>query len=219
MNSSIKNTVNFVLLITSLTAPLVAKATADSDIQINLSKLNEGVLNIVGNADKLDVDAKTKLFALIDKSAMFDWDAMTCHAVSETHFNRASQEQKQLLTKNLKKIFINAYSSAFINNQGKKPIFSTFASYDVGRDPTQYECDYAFSAIQQAGFEKSSAEPKAKNVDYFLSKSKAQKNWRVLNVNVMDVDFMKSYRIQFNEEIRENGLNSLIQKLQQKNSY
>lgn len=219
MYFSIKNIVSYVLLIASLTSPLIANAAAGDDkIQDNIYKLNKDILSIIGSAVKIDVDAKNKLYALVEQSPLFDWDAMTCHVISERYFKLASYEQKKLLTENFKKLFISTYSSSFIGKLGKAPTFSTFASNGIGGDPTKYECDYAISAILQADFEKGSDETKAKKIDYFLSKSKKQEFWRLVNVNLMDVDLLAIYTSQFKDEIRNNGLNSLIEKLQVKNS-
>jgi phospholipid transport system substrate-binding protein len=212
MYSLIKNRVSFVLLIASLTTPLIVSAADDNKIQEKIYKLNERILNIVGSTGKIDVEAKKKLYALADKSKLFDWDVMTCHVISDKYYQMASPEQKMLLTENLKKLFIYTYSGLLAGKQGKGPIFSSFRN----RDLLQNQCGYEISGVLQADFEKD--EPNAEAVVYLLSKSKTPEVWRLVDIKAMGIDFLENYNTQFKDEIRNNGLNSLIEKLQAKNS-
>jgi phospholipid transport system substrate-binding protein len=52
-------------------------------------------------------------------------------------------------------------------------------------------------------------------VDYSLAK--AENGWKVYDIVIESVSLVTNYRSQFSNEIRQNGLDSLIKKLAEKN--
>ena len=155
-------------------------------------------------ADK-DIQAgnKKKLFDLIDGkiAAHFDFMRMTSLAMGR-NWSKASPEQQKALADEFKILLIRTYSGALANYQNHvmdfKPVRMQPADTDV-----MIRTTVTAPGGQPIG------------IDY--SMEKGANGWRAYDVVVGGVSLVTNYREEFNNAIRDSGVDGLLKTLSAKN--
>jgi len=147
---------------------------------------------------------KKKVIALIETKVLphFNFDAMTSSAVGRS-WNKASAEQKASLTDEFKTLLVRTYSSALSAYSNQK-----FDFRPLRAKPTDTDVTVNVRVLQ------SGTEPVT--IDYDMEKRPT--GWKVWDVRIGGISLVANYRTEFDNLVREKGIDGLIKALQAKNS-
>lgn len=164
----------------------------------------EDVLTIV-KADK-DIQAgnQEKLFALAQEKILpnFNFDKVS-RLVLGKNWTKATPDQKTAFQSEFKSLLIRTYATALSKYKNQSIEYAPLRMVDGSTTAT-----VKTSILQPGG------QPIA--VNYTLEKQ-ADASWKVYDIVIEGVSLVTNYRGQFAQEIRQNGLDSLIKKLAEKN--
>ncbi len=160
------------------------------------------VMQIV-KGDKSVVADKNKLYQLVDAKVLphFDFNRMTQLAMGR-NWKAASDEQKQSLIKEFRQLLVRTYSSSL--SQYKNQTID-YKPAKVAAGDTEVTVK---TLVNQPG-----GQPVP--IDYTMQKS--ADGWKVYDVTVEGVSLVTNYRGEFNEQIRNNGVEGLLKTLVDKN--
>ncbi len=164
----------------------------------------EDVLTIV-KADK-DIQAgnQEKLFALAQEKILpnFNFDKVS-RLVLGKNWTKATPDQKTGFQAEFKSLLIRTYATAL----------SKYKNQSIEYAPLRM-ADGATTATVKTSIVQPGGQPIA--VNYTLEKQ-SDASWKVYDIVIEGVSLVTNYRGQFAQEIRQNGLDSLIKKLADKN--
>lgn len=163
----------------------------------------EDVLAAVKSDKDIQAGDQEKIFALAEEKIVpnFNFDKVS-RMVLGKNWTKATPEQKTAFQAEFRTLLIRTYATALSKYKNQtieyKPLRLASAS-NVASVKTQI--------IQPGG------QPIA--VDYSLEKQ--ADTWKVFDIVIEGVSLVTNYRGQFAQEIRQNGMDSLIKKLSDKN--
>ena len=164
----------------------------------------DDVLTIV-KADK-DIQAgnQEKLFALAQEKILpnFNFDKVS-RLVLGKNWTKATPDQKTGFQAEFKSLLIRTYATAL----------SKYKNQSIEYAPLRM-ADGATTATVKTSIVQPGGQPIA--VNYTLEKQ-SDASWKVYDIVIEGVSLVTNYRGQFAQEIRQNGLDSLIKKLAEKN--
>ena len=164
----------------------------------------EDVLAIV-KADK-DIQAgnQDKIYALAEEKILpnFNFDRVS-RLVLGKNWTKATPEQKTAFQAEFRTLLLRTYATAL----------SKYKNQVIEYKPLRMT-DGANSASVKTQILQQGGQPIA--VDYTLAKEKDA--WKVYDIVIEGVSLVTNYRGQFSQEVRQNGLDSLIKKLSDKNA-
>jgi len=203
---------HFVRLATAAASSLLvlAAAPARADIMPPDALVKNVTLEVVDIIQK-DKEIRTggstgrkKVIALIETKVLphFNFEAMTSSAVGRS-WNKANAEQKARLTEEFKTLLVRTYSSALSAYSNQKFDFRPLRAKPTDTDVT------VNVRILQSGTE-------PVTIDYDMEKHPA--GWKVWDVRVGGISLVSNYRTEFDNVVREKGIDGLIKALQAKNS-
>src|SRR5262249_24369192 len=131
----------------------------------------------------------------------FNFTSMTALAMGQ-NWNKATPEQKKLLTQEFRTLLVRTYASALAAYSDQKFDFRPLRAKATDTDVT------VNVRVLQAG-----AQPVP--IDYNMEKTAA--GWKVYDVMVGGVSLVANYRTEFANMVRESGIDGLIKNLQAKN--
>ncbi len=190
----------FVLLFAGFFAML---ASAQEAPDLLVKKITDDVLEIV-RADKDIQNGDThKAIALVDAKVLpyFNFQHMTALAVGKD-WRKASAQQQQQLTGEFKTLLVRTYSNALTGYRNQKVVFKPFKM-----NPADTDILVRTEVLQPGS--------KAIQLDYSLEK--LDNGWKVYDVTVAGISLVTNYRDQFAQEIRNGGMDGLIQTVAAKN--
>jgi phospholipid transport system substrate-binding protein len=146
---------------------------------------------------------RNKLIQLIDEKVLphFNFTAMTALAMGQS-WNKANAEQKKRLTEEFKTLLLRTYASALAAFAEQKLEFRPLRAKPTDTDVT------VNVRVLQTG-----AQPVP--IDYSMEKTAT--GWKVYDVMVGGVSLVANYRTEFNNTVRESGIDGLIKNLSAKN--
>ena len=164
----------------------------------------EDVLTIVKADKDIQSGNQEKLFALIEEKILpnFNFDKVS-RLVLGKNWTKATPEQKTAFQSEFKSLLIRTYANALSKYKNQTIEYAPLRMTDGVAKAT-----VKTSILQPGG------QPIA--VNYSLEKQ-ADATWKVYDIVIEGVSLVTNYRGQFAEEIRQNGLDSLIKKLADKN--
>ena len=181
----------------------IASLAAEAPDEL-VKRTAEDVLAIV-KADK-DIQAgnQEKLFALAQEKILpnFNFDKVS-RLVLGKNWTKATPEQKAGFQTEFKSLLIRTYATAL----------SKYKNQTIEYAPLRM-ADGAANASVKTSIVQPGGQPIA--VNYSLEKQ-ADATWKVYDIVIEGVSLVTNYRGQFAQEIRQNGLDSLIKKLADKN--
>ncbi len=163
----------------------------------------EDVLATVKSDSEIQAGNQEKIFALTEEKILpnFNFDKVS-RLVLGKNWTKATPEQKTGFQTEFRTLLIRTYATALSKYKNQtieyKPLRMAEGATTVS----------VKTAIVQPG-----GQPIA--VDYSLEKQADA--WKVYDIVIEGVSLVTNYRGQFAEEIRQNGLDSLIKKLADKN--
>ena len=182
-----------------VTATVVAEEAPDVLVQ----RVTEEVLDIVRKDKDIQNGHTQKVMELVDKKVLpnFNFTRMTALALGK-EWRKASPQQQQQLTAEFRTLLVRTYSNALTSYKNQKIIYKPFKMAPADVDVL------VRTEVQQPG-------SKPVQLDYSLEK--VDGSWKVYDVVVAGISLVTNYRDQFNQEVRNGGIDGLIAAIAAKN--
>ena len=161
------------------------------------------VLQIVRTDPKVQAGDQQRIREVIETKLLpnFDFERMTALAMGR-NWNKATPEQQKLLVDQFRTLLVRTYSGALTQYKDQtiefKPLRADPAAADV---------------IVRSEVVRSGQAPV--QIDYGMTRTPA--GWKAYDVIVGGVSLVTNYRDEFNEQIRNGGVDGLIRTLGDKN--
>lgn len=161
------------------------------------------VIEIVKNDKDIQAGNQEKIFALAEQKILpnFNFDRV-CRLVLGKNFTKASKEQQDKFQAEFRTLLLRTYASALSKYRNQKIEYKPLRA-----EPNATQVTVKTEVIQPGG------QPIA--IDYSLAKQ--GDTWKVYDIVIEGVSLVTNYRSQFNNEIRQNGIDGLIERLVEKN--
>lgn len=168
-----------------------------------VKKTADDVIAVIKSDKDIQSGNQDKIFALAEEKILpnFDFEKVS-RLVLGKNWTKASPEQKTGFQGEFKTLLLRTYATAL----------SKYKNQTIEYKPFRME-DNADNATVKTSILQSGGQPIA--VDYSLGKK--GDDWKVYDIVIEGVSLVTNYRSQFAQEIRQNGLDSLIKKLADKN--
>ena len=182
-----------------VSATVVAEEAPDVLVQ----RVTEEVLDIVRKDKDIQNGHTQKVMELVDKKVLpnFNFTRMTALALGK-EWRKASPQQQQQLTAEFRTLLVRTYSNALTSYKNQKIIYKPFKMAPADVDVL------VRTEVQQPG-------SKPVQLDYSLEK--VDGSWKVYDVVVAGISLVTNYRDQFNQEVRNGGIDGLIAAIAAKN--
>ena len=180
----------------------LAFADVDSP-DVMIKRVTDDVLNIVRQDKDIQNGNARKAMALVEAKVLpnFNFQHMTALAMGRD-WNKATAEQKKQLSEEFKTLLVRTYSNALTGYRDQTIRFK----------PTKMQVEDTDVVVRTEVVQPGS---KAIQLDY--SMEKLVDGWKVYDVVVAGVSLVTNYRDTFNQEVRANGVDGLLQMLVTKN--
>lgn len=168
-----------------------------------IKKITDDVLTVVRQDKEIQNGNTKKAIDLVESKVIpnFNFQRMTALAMGRD-WNKATPEQKKRLSDEFRTLLVRTYSNSL----------TAYKDQTVAYKPTKLqggETDVLVrTEILQPG-------NKPVQLDYALEKQ--GDSWKVYDVIVAGISLVTNYRDTFSQEVRANGIDSLIQMLATKN--
>jgi phospholipid transport system substrate-binding protein len=184
-------------------AGMVPVSFAETAPDALVKQTADEVLGIIKNDKEIQAGNQKKLFALAEEKILpnFDFDRV-CKMVLGKNWRAASEEQQSSFKKEFRSLLLRTYASTLSKYRDQIIEYKPFRA-----EPDANNVSVKTQIIQQGG--------QPISVDYSLVKTES--SWKVYDIVIESVSLVTNYRSQFSNEIRQNGLDSLIKKLAEKN--
>ena len=162
------------------------------------------VVDIIQKDKDIQKGDRKKVIALIETKVLphFNFQAMTSSAVGR-NWEKASAEQKANLVDEFKTLLVRTYSSALSAYSNQKFDFRPLRAKPADTDVT------INVRVLQSGTQ-------PVTIDYDMEKR--SNGWKVWDVRVGGISLVINYRTEFDNLVREKGIDGLVKALQAKNS-
>ena len=168
-----------------------------------IKKVTDDVLTIVRQDKDIQRGNTRKAIELVEAKVLpnFNFQRMTALAMGRD-WSKATPEQKKRLSDEFKTLLVRTYSNALTG----------YKDQTIRYKPTKMQNGDADVVVKTEIVQPGS---KPIPLDYSLEKNEA--GWKVYDVIVAGVSLVTNYRDTFNQEVRANGIDGLIQMLANKN--
>jgi phospholipid transport system substrate-binding protein len=161
------------------------------------------VVELITKDREIRSGSRAKLIEVIEAKVLphFNFNSMTALAMGQS-WNKATPEQKKRLIEEFKTLLVRTYASALAAYSEQRLDFRPLRA-----KPNDVEVTVNVRVIQ------SGAQPVP--IDYSMEKTAA--GWKVYDVMVGGVSLVANYRTEFNNTVRESGIEGLIKNMHAKN--
>ena len=161
------------------------------------------VISVIKQDKDIQAGDRAKIYALVEEKVLthFDFRRMSQLAMGK-NWRQATPEQQDAIIKEFRSLLVRTYAVSL----------SQYRDQKIEIKPTKLEPN-AKDATVKSLFIQSGREPVT--VDYLMYKIPA--GWKVFNITVEGVSLVENYRSTFNEQVRKNGIDGLIQTLAERN--
>lgn len=190
----------FAVLLASLIATVAyAQEAPDALVQ----RVTEDVLEIIRKDRDIQSGDTRKVIELVDKKVLpnFNFTHMTALALGK-EWRKATPQQQSQLTAEFKTLLVRTYSNALTSYKNQKVVYKPFKMASAETDVL-----VRTEVLQPGG--------KPVQLDYSLEKQ--EQGWKVYDVVVAGISLVTNYRDQFNQEVRNGGIDGLIAAIAAKN--
>jgi len=162
------------------------------------------VIDIIQTDKEIQKGDRKKVIALIEAKVLphFNFQTMTSSAVGR-NWDKASAEQRARLQEEFKTLLVRTYSSAIAAYSSQKFEFRPLRAKPTDTDVT------VNVRVMQTGNQ-------PVTIDYDMEKRPT--GWKVWDVRVGGISLVANYRTEFDNLVRERGIDGLLKALQAKNS-
>ncbi|SBT09231.1 Toluene tolerance family protein [Candidatus Accumulibacter aalborgensis] len=194
---------SLVSLLFGLFVVLTSSFAQESSPDGMIRQVTDDVLTIVRQDTDIQSGNTRKAIELVDAKVIpyFDFQRMTALAMGRD-WNKATPEQRKRLSEEFKTLLVRTYSNAL----------TSYKNQTVSYKPSKLQAGdndvIVRTEIVQPG-------SKAVPLDYALAKEGDK--WKVYDVIVAGVSLVTNYRDTFRQEVRNNGIDGLIQMLGNRN--
>ena len=199
---------NYILrLLTSLVFAfsVTAKAQEQKPEQL-VQKITEEVLASIKSDKQLAAGDKQKALKLAEEKVLpyIDFEEATRLAVGRA-WSQASPEQKKRLVSEFRNMLVRTYSNAIEAYQGQtlKVLPSRGGKQDA-KDEATVRTQFVRAGGQPLPIE--------------FQMHKTAQTWKVYDINVEGVSLVLTYRTEFDNVVKQEGIDGLIKRLTQKNT-
>ena len=179
-----------------------ASIAVDGPLEL-VHKTADDVLTVLKADDSIQQD-KEKIYKLAEEKILpnFDLDRISMLVLGKT-WRKINEDQQQQFKSEFKTMLLRTYAVALGKYKDQEIDFKP-----MRMEPTDKQATVKTQIIQDG------AQPIS--VDYTLAKKDDE--WKVFDIVIEGVSLVTNYRSQFASEIKNNGIDSLITKLAEKNS-
>ena len=190
------------LALSGLLLPLPAQS-ADVAPDALVKTVTLEVVALIARDKEIKAGNRAKLISLIDAKVLphFNFEAMTQLAMGQS-WRKAAPEQKRRLVGEFKTLLGRTYASALAAYSDQQ-----FDFRPLRARPNDTDVTVQVRVLQQG------AQPVP--IDYSMEKTPA--GWKVYDVMVGGVSLVANYRTEFNNVVRDSGVEGLIKSLDSKN--
>ena len=183
-----------------LVAPLAGAQELPDQL---VKKVTLDVVELITKDKEIQAGNRAKLIQLIDAKVLphFNFGAMTALAVGQ-NWSKATPEQKRRLTEEFRTLLVRTYASALAAFSEQKFDFRPLRAKPTDTDVTVHV------RVLQTGAQ-------AVPIDYSMEKTAS--GWKCYDVMVGGVSLVANYRTEFNNVVRESGIDGLVRNLNAKN--
>jgi len=163
------------------------------------------VVDVLLKDKEIRAGDRAKVIALIEAKVIphFNFTAMAASAVGK-NWVKASPEQKTKLTDEFRTLLVRTYSSAISAYRDQK-----FDFRPLRAKPTDTDVTVNVRIIEPGG----GRQPIT--LDYDMEKRPG--GWKVWDVRINGISLVANYRTEFDNQVREAGIEGLLKALQSKN--
>lgn len=196
-----KNCIKFLLSLTLVAFANGAMAEVAPDVLVKSTA--DEVLAIVKKDKDIQNGDQKKIFALAEEKILpnFDFDRV-CRMVLGKNWNSATKAQQEAFQREFRSLMLRTYATALSKYRNQTIEFKPLRA-----QPSDTEVTVKTQIVQPGG--------QPIGVDYSLEKR--AEGWKVYDIVIEGVSLVTNYRGQFSNEIRQGGMDGLIQKLVEKN--
>lgn len=168
-----------------------------------IKRVSEEILDIIRKDKDVQAGNQKKILEIVDSKVLphFNFQHMTALAVGKD-WRRATPQQQQQLMQEFKTLLIRTYSNALTSYRDQTVRFKPFKM-----NPGDTDVVVRTEVVQPGG--------KPTQVDYALEK--LDNGWKVYDVTVAGISLVTNYRETFAQEVRNGGIEGLIQSISSKN--
>lgn len=168
-----------------------------------VKKTTDEVLEIVKKDKDIQAGDQKKVFALAEEKILpnFDFDRV-CRLVLGKNWASATKEQQAAFQGEFRSLLLRTYATALSKYRNQ-----TIEFKPLRMQPNDTEVTVKTLIIQPGG--------QPIGIDYTLEKM--PDGWKVYDIVIEGVSLVTNYRGQFSNEVRQSGMDGLIQKLAEKN--
>ncbi len=161
------------------------------------------VVELIAKDKEIRSGNRAKLIEVIEAKVLphFNFSAMTALALGQS-WRKATPEQRKRLTDEFRTLLVRTYASALAAYSDQRFDYRPLRAKPTDTDVTVHV------RVMQSG-----AQPVP--IDYSMEKT--AKGWKVYDVMVGGVSLVANYRTEFNNTVREAGIEGLIKNMQAKN--
>jgi phospholipid transport system substrate-binding protein len=195
-----KRIIQAVLLLSAVMFSNISSANVSADMFVKT--IADDVITILKKDKELQSDPE-KVYALAEDKILpnFNFDRVS-RLVLGKNYTKATKEQQDAFQKEFRTLLIHTYASAL--SKYRNQVIEYKPLRDIS-DPSQVVVK---TLILQPG-----GQPLG--VDYSLEQ--AGDTWKVYDIVIEGVSLVTNYRGQFSAEIRQGGMDGLIQRISEKN--
>ena len=168
-----------------------------------VKKITDEVLTIVRHDKDIQNGNTKKAIELVEVKVLpnFNFQRMTALAMGRD-WNKANPDQKKRLTEEFKILLVRTYSNAL----------TSYRDQTVRYKPTKMQAGDTDVVVKTE-----IVQPGNKPIQLDYSVERQDNGWKIYDVVVAGVSLVSNYRDTFNQEVRANGVDGLIQMLVNKN--
>jgi phospholipid transport system substrate-binding protein len=199
VNRSFIRSVISTIAMAALAAPAFAQIAPDAQVKAVSTEVTTILKSdpaILGNAAKLKEIIESKLLP------NFEFSRMTQLAMGR-NWAKASPEQQTALTNEFRTLLVRTYSGALSNFKN-----NTIDFRPLRMQPSDTDVTVKTVVVQANG--------QGIPIDYSMEKTK-DGSWKAYDVIVAGVSLVTNYRDEFNNVVRDQGVDALVRQLQSKN--
>ncbi|HRF04314.1 ABC transporter substrate-binding protein [Accumulibacter sp.] len=169
-----------------------------------VQKVTDDVLTIVRQDKDIQSGDTRKAIKLVETKVLpyFDFHRMTALAVGR-NWSKATPEQKKRLAEEFKKLLVRTYSNAL----------TSYKDQTITYRPSKID-----AAETDVVIKTEIVQPGSKPVQLSYALEKQGNGWKVYDVIVAGVSLVTNYRGSFAQEVRNGGIEGLIEMLRERNT-
>ena len=169
-----------------------------------IQKVTDEVLTIVRQDKDIQNGNTKKAIELVEVKVLphFNFQRMTALAMGRD-WKKATGEQQEKLSQEFKTLLVRTYSNALTG----------YKDQTIRYKPTKMQ-----SGDTEVVVKTEVVQPGGRPIQLDYSVEKQNEGWKVFDVVVAGVSLVTNYRETFNQEVRANGVDGLLQMLVNKNT-